>query len=125
MKTLSPSSTESPVKPKSPWYTPTKTPTPCSLAAVMDEELARKLQSEEETAYKWVYSIASILTHAWTHPHTHTHTSDSHFTHTLGKVGYVKLVRERCSPRAKRRQTLVMIFSLLKCYNWSLTKNMT
>lgn len=51
VKTLSPSK-EGPVKRKSPWGTPTQAPTPCSLAAVMDEELAMKLQHEEEHAFK-------------------------------------------------------------------------
>ena len=51
VKTLSPSK-EGPVKRKSPWGTPTQAPTPCSLAAVMDEELAMKLQTEEEHAFK-------------------------------------------------------------------------
>lgn len=53
VKTLSPSK-EGPVKRKSPWGTPIQAPAPCSLAAVMDEELAMKLQHEEEHAFKWV-----------------------------------------------------------------------
>lgn len=51
VKTLSPTK-EGPVKQKSPWGTPNQAPTPCSLAAVMDEELAMKLQHEEEHAFK-------------------------------------------------------------------------
>ena len=51
VKTLSPTK-DGPVKRKSPWGTPTQAPTPCSLAAVMDEELAMKLQHEEEHAFK-------------------------------------------------------------------------
>ena len=50
MKTISPSSSEKLVKAKSPWGTPVQPQASCSLAAVMDEELAKKLQSEEETA---------------------------------------------------------------------------
>ena len=49
LKTLSPSSSEKLGKPKSPWRLPAESQqTTCSLAAVMDEELAKKLQSEEE-----------------------------------------------------------------------------
>lgn len=51
VKTLSPSK-EGPVKRKSPWGAPAQAPTPCSLAAVMDEELAMKLQHDEEQAFK-------------------------------------------------------------------------
>lgn len=50
LKTISPSSSEKLVKAKSPWGTPVQPQGSCSLAAVMDEELARKLQSDEETA---------------------------------------------------------------------------
>ena len=48
----------SPHKPavKSPWGTPALQTTPtCSLATLMDEELARTLQNEEETLSKYVY----------------------------------------------------------------------
>ena len=52
LKTLSPSSS-SPGKAKSPWRLPSEPQqTTCSLAAVMDEELAKKLQSEEEDALR-------------------------------------------------------------------------
>ena len=47
-KTLSSSSSEELVKSKSPWSTPTQPQGPCSLAVVMDEELAKKLQVEED-----------------------------------------------------------------------------
>lgn len=47
LETVSPSS-EKLVKSKSPWGTPSQ-PTQ-GLAAVMDEELAKKLQNDEETA---------------------------------------------------------------------------
>ena len=46
VKTLIPS--DVPIKKKNPWGRPQATPTPCSLVAVMDEELARKMQQEEE-----------------------------------------------------------------------------
>lgn len=47
VKTLTPS--EVPLKKKNPWgHPPEITPTVCSLAAVMDEELAKKLQQEDE-----------------------------------------------------------------------------
>lgn len=53
LKTLPPSS---PVKPKSPWGVPAEPQqTTCSLATVMDEELARKLQSEEDGLSRWVW----------------------------------------------------------------------
>lgn len=52
-KTLSPSSSEGLVKSKSPWRTPTQPQGPCSLAAVMDEELAKKLQADEEDAHRY------------------------------------------------------------------------
>ena len=45
-------------KRKNPWgVAPTLTSTPCSLAAVMDEQLARELQDEEEDIYKWVQEL--------------------------------------------------------------------
>lgn len=50
VKTISPSSSEKLVKAKSPWGTPVQPQGPCSLAAVMDEELAKKLQNDEEAA---------------------------------------------------------------------------
>ena len=47
VKTLAPSAV--PLKKKNPWGRPPQTPpTVCSLAAVMDEELAKKLQQEDE-----------------------------------------------------------------------------
>ncbi len=51
LKTLSPSSPEKLGKPKSPWRLPAgpQQQATCSLATVMDEELAKKLQSEEDT----------------------------------------------------------------------------
>jgi len=49
-KTLSPSRPEKLVKSKNPWGTSPGTQTSCSLVAVMDEELAKKLQKEEEDA---------------------------------------------------------------------------
>lgn len=52
VKTLTPS--EIP-KRKNPWGLPPAAQaghTPCSLAAVMDEELAKKLQTEEEEAFR-------------------------------------------------------------------------
>ena len=42
------------VKHKSPWATPTTDHTPCSLMAVMDEELAKKMQSDEKEGLKYV-----------------------------------------------------------------------
>ena len=48
MKTLKPP-TAAPLKKTNPWGRPPQaTPTVCSLAAVMDEELAKKLQNDEE-----------------------------------------------------------------------------
>ena len=48
-------------KRKNPWgVAPTLTSTPCSLAAVMDEQLARELQDEEEDIYKWVQEFMLI-----------------------------------------------------------------
>ena len=48
MKTLNPT-TAVPLKKPNPWGRLSQaTPTACSLAAVMDEELAKKLQKEEE-----------------------------------------------------------------------------
>ena len=45
-------------KRKNPWgVAPTLTSTPCSLAAVMDEQLARELQDEEEDIYKWLQEL--------------------------------------------------------------------
>ena len=51
VKTLPPPSDIS-LKKKNPWGRPPQTTptTVCSLAAVMDEELARKLQQEEESS---------------------------------------------------------------------------
>ena len=47
VKTLAPSVV--PLKKKNPWGQPPQAPpTVCSLAAVMDEELAKKLQQEDE-----------------------------------------------------------------------------
>ena len=49
MKTLKPSTAAAPLKKPNPWGRPSQaTPTVCSLAAVMDEELAKKLQKDEE-----------------------------------------------------------------------------
>ena len=48
-ETVSPSSSEKLVKIKNPWGT-SGTQKSCSLMAVMDEELAKKLQKEEEDA---------------------------------------------------------------------------
>lgn len=51
LKTLSPQKPQS----KSPWRSPSHQTTPtCSLAAVMDEELAKTLQEEEEHFLRWV-----------------------------------------------------------------------
>ena len=48
VKTLNPT-TAVPLKKPNPWGRLSQaTPTACSLAAVMDEELAKKLQKEEE-----------------------------------------------------------------------------
>ncbi len=51
LKTLSPSPSKELGKPKSPWQMPTDPYQggTCSLAAVMDEELAKELQSEEDS----------------------------------------------------------------------------
>lgn len=58
VKTLVPSDNP---KRKNPWgVAPTLTSTPCSLAAVMDEQLARELQDEEEDIYKWVQEFMLI-----------------------------------------------------------------
>lgn len=49
VKTLAPS--EVPLKKKNPWGCPPQTaPTVCSLATVMDEELAKTLQQDDESA---------------------------------------------------------------------------
>lgn len=52
VKTLVPSDIP---KRKNPWGVPSPIiSTPCSLAAVMDEELAKKMQKDEEDAFAWV-----------------------------------------------------------------------
>ena len=50
VKTLPLSASAAPLKKGNPWGCPPQktTPTVCSLAAVMDEELAMKLQKDEE-----------------------------------------------------------------------------
>lgn len=48
LETLTPSNPEKLEKRASPWGTPVLPQAPFSLAAVIDEELAKKLQSEEE-----------------------------------------------------------------------------
>ena len=53
-KTLSSTSSEELVKSRSPWRTPLQPQGPCSLAAVMDEEFAKKLQADEEGSRRWV-----------------------------------------------------------------------
>ena len=47
LKTLTPSNSSKRI---SPWGTPVQPQVPCSLTAVMDEELAKKLQTEEQAA---------------------------------------------------------------------------
>ena len=58
LEALPPSSSSKLVKSKNPWGTPAVHPQgTCSLAAVMDEELAKTLQSEEETAYNRLLAV--------------------------------------------------------------------
>ena len=46
---------------RSPWGSPQHVPTPCSLSAVMDEELAKTIQEEEERQLKYVYLCRFFL----------------------------------------------------------------
>ena len=46
---------------RSPWGSPQHVPSPCSLSAVMDEELAKTMQEEEERQLKYVYSMCIFI----------------------------------------------------------------
>ncbi len=57
VKTLLPSNPEKLAKRASPWGTPVPPQAPFSLAAVIDEELAKQLQTEEEEAVERYLTI--------------------------------------------------------------------
>ena len=58
LKTLSP---HKPTPTKSPWGSPMPATPTCSLASVMDEELARSFQAEEEKLLKYVHVHVHVL----------------------------------------------------------------